>query len=80
MERAPTEYRMRHFARFFGCLSLAVLFLSGCTTGTAFDHYPGAASVLGFDKPERASSDSVPAAIAARDTDWDSSRWQRDQQ
>ena len=43
---------MIRFARFFGCFSLAVLSLSGCSTGTVFDTYPGAAAVLGLDEPD----------------------------
>ena len=71
---------MNRFTRFFGCFSLAVLSLSGCSTGTAFDTYPGAAAVLGLNKPDRASSGSVSTSVAARDADWDSSTWARKQE
>ena len=76
----PTEYRMIRFTRSFGCFSLAVLSLSGCTTGTVFDTYPQAAAVLGFNKPDRAASGSIPTAVAAHDADRDSATWARGQQ
>ena len=69
---------MIYFSRFsLGFVVIAALSFSGCSTGTAFDSYPGAAAIFGFSRP--ASPGSVPAAFAARDPDWDGATWEHRQ-
>ena len=80
-ERSPKEYRMTCFSRFFlGCFAIALLSLSGCATGTAFDRYPGVAAAFGASKSEGASSGSASAKVVTRNPDWDSQSWAHGQQ
>jgi hypothetical protein len=57
---------MIYFSRFFlGCVVIAVLSLSGCSTGTAFDSYPGASTVIGSNRAAEAPPERDRGVAAA---------------